>query len=220
MTFTEPLTAVDVLWGAREEAVPGAVRALYHARVSSAVLSGIGPLAVQTYDVLDHRMAEALREPLAVDLGELVLRAWRGYGELLAVARRTRDEPGRPEDVALAEHEVTSELRPGVEVRVDGSAYTTVSFDLDIAVRLRSVVVAVDRGAVIGYRGGDAVAHVRLTLHGVTLAVGQRRLGLGELVPLGGGVPLVALVAPRPGGPLGHAVPDPRGAPLEEAPAG
>jgi hypothetical protein len=223
MTVEEPVTAAGVLWGRPEEVLPAAVRALYHARVSSAVLTGVGPLAVQTYDVLDHGIAEALRGQLDVDLGALVVRAWRGYGELLAVARRTRDAPGRPEDVALAEHEVAMVLTPTVEVRVDGAAYSTVAFDLDLAVRLHSVVVAVDHGAVIGHRGGDAVADVRLSLQGVTLAAAQRRLRMGELVPLGGGVPLVARVAPRPGGPVprpGGPVPEPRGAGREQAPAG
>ncbi|TWF81825.1 hypothetical protein FHX44_117770 [Pseudonocardia hierapolitana] len=167
-------------------------RALGAAHVGRRALAGIGQFAAATYPALEERVAEVVRAALQIDLGELALGAWSRYRELVEAAERTRDTPGAPEDVVLAEHEITWSQPLAVEVVVDGTAVTTLQFALSASLTMRGVVAVVDAGALVGLRGGDVLTGARLALWEQELAAREVTCLVGALVRLGGGVPLVA----------------------------
>jgi hypothetical protein len=165
--------------------------ALGAAHVGQRALAGIGQVAAATYPALEECVAEVVRAALQIDLGELVLGAWSRFRELVEAAERTRDAPGAPEDVVLAEHEITWTQQPAVEVVVDGTPITTLQFELSVSLTMRGVVAVVDAGALVGLRVGDVLTGARLSLWGQELAAREVTCLVGALVRLGGGVPLV-----------------------------
>jgi hypothetical protein len=165
--------------------------ALGAAHVGHRALTGFGQLAAATYPVLEARIAEVLRAALQIDLGGLALAAWGRYRELVEAADRTRDAPGAPEDVVLAEHEITWTQQPAVEVIVDGTPHVTLQFELSVTLTMRGVVAVVDAGMLVGLRVGDVLVGAQLALWGQELAAREVTCLVGALVRLGGGVPLV-----------------------------
>ncbi|GAA5139558.1 hypothetical protein [Pseudonocardia adelaidensis] len=166
--------------------------ALGTAHVGRRALANLGQLAAATYPTLEQRVGEVLRAALQVDLGGLALAAWSSYRELVEAAERTRDAPGAPEDVVLAEHEITWSQRLAVEVIVNGTLRTTLQFDLAVSLTMRGVVAVVGAGMLAGLRVGDVLAGARLALWEQELAAREVTCLVGALVRLGDGVPLVA----------------------------
>lgn len=166
--------------------------ALGVAHVGRRALAGLGQLAAATYPALEARVGEVLRGALQIDIGGLALTAWSGYRELVEAAERTRDAPGAPEDVVLAEHEITWSQQPAVEVIVDGTPRTTLQFDLSVSLTMRGVVAVVGAGMLVGLRVGDVLVGARLALWEQELAAREVMCLVGALVRLGDGVPLVA----------------------------
>jgi hypothetical protein len=171
-------------------------RALGAAHVGRRALAGLGQLAAATYPALEQRVAEVVSAALQIDLGGLVLAAWSRYRELVDAAERTRDAPGAPEDVVLAEHEIIWTQQPAVEVIVDGTPRMTLQFDLSVSLTMRGVVAVVDGGVLVGLRTGDVLIGAQLSLWEQELAAREVTCLVGALVRLGGGVPLVPDAAP------------------------
>jgi hypothetical protein len=165
--------------------------ALGAAHVGQRVLADVGQLAAATYPALEERVAEVLRAALQIELGGLALAAWCRYRELVEAAERTRDAPGAPEDVVLAEHVITWAQQLAVEVVLDGTPITTLQFELSVSLTMRGVVAVVDAGMLAGLRVGDVLTGSRLSLWGQELAAREVTCLVGALVRLGGGVPLV-----------------------------
>jgi hypothetical protein len=170
-------------------------RALGAAHVGRRALAGIGPVAAATYPALEERVAEVVRAALQIDLGELAVGAWSRYRELVEAAERTREAPGAPEDVVLAEHEITWSQPIAVEVVVDGIPVTTLQFALSVSLTMRGVVAVVEAGALVGLRVGDVLTGARLTLW-------EQELAAREVTCLVGGVRLVSGGAPQQPSPL------------------
>jgi hypothetical protein len=175
-------------------------RALRETHIAQSTLAGVGRVAAAAYPVFEERVAEVLRAALEIDLGGLALSAWARYRELVAAAERTRDAPGRPEDVVLAEHQITWTQHPAVEVIIDGAPVTTLQFDVAVSLTMRGVVAVVHAGMLAGLRFGDVLAGARLSIWERELAAREMQCLVGTLVRLGDGVPLVA----------GAAIPHPR----------
>jgi len=127
-----------------------------------------------------------------------LLQGWLKHRELVDAATRTRDVPGRPEDVILVTHEVSYLHKFPVEVWVNGGLVVTLDFQLALALELSGVVAVVDRGRLVALRSGDVLATARVTLWDQDVANGKRELFAGVLLPLREGFPLVSLRAPRP----------------------
>ncbi|HWN33410.1 MAG TPA: hypothetical protein VNP03_11725 [Pseudonocardia sp.] len=149
-----------------------------------------GPVA---FRLADERVAEALGDRLTADVGGLLLQGWLKHRELVDAATRTRDVPGRPEDVILVTHEVSYLHKFPVEVWVNGGLVVTLDFQLALALELSGVVAVVDRGRLVALRSGDVLATARVTLWDQDVANGKRELFAGVLLPLREGFPLVSL---------------------------
>jgi hypothetical protein len=168
--------------------------------VAGRELSGrVGVAAV--YPIVEARVAEVLCAELAVDLGGLLVSAWSRYRALVEAGRRTRDAPGAPEDVVLAEHSVPADLHPSVEVLIDGQVVASWTFDVVVALNVRAAVAVVEAGRLTAVRAGEVEVEVTLGLHGVQLSRGAAQVSAGHLVRLGPGVPLVAAAPAAPPAP-------------------
>lgn len=196
-----PMTVATLLGsGDPNRAGPAVEHGLRRVDAAGAVLASAGHLGKEAFRLVDQRVAEALGGPLAIDVGVLVLDGWRKYRELVAASERTRDAPGQPEDVVLGDHEITSTHHPEVDVIVDGSLVSTLTFELTVSLELRGVIAIVEKGRLTTLRCGDVVAGARISLWDQELARGEVSCVVGMLVQLGDGVMLVpAAPAPGPG---------------------
>jgi len=149
-----------------------------------------GPVA---FRLVDEQVAEALPDQLTADVGGLLLQGWLKHRELVGAATRTRDQPGSPERVTLATHEVSVTYRFPVEVYVNGSKVVTLDFELVLSLELDSVIAVVDGGRLVALRSGQVRAAARVTLWDQEVGTGARELFVGVLLPLREGIPLVAL---------------------------
>jgi hypothetical protein len=154
------------------------------------------PVVPAVFAIAENRVAEVLAAQLAVGVGEGLVEGLSTVGALAGAARRTRDAPGLPEDVVLAEYSISKPYEPTVDVLVDGQVVATLTFDVRLALTVRAAEAVVDAGRLTALKIGALVAGATLSLQGWELAAPQARLFDGVVVPLGRGVPLTASAWP------------------------
>jgi hypothetical protein len=112
--------------------------------------------------LIRRQVADAALEALEIRFSDVLTGAWSRYVELMRAAELTRADPSRREDVVLAEHTITSEHRPHVDVLVDDTLVASVELQIDVICTVRAVTVAVERAAIVEVASGSA--HVELTV--------------------------------------------------------
>ena len=177
--MTAPPTVADVLGPTAE--------ALHRQGLARRKLRGIVPAV---FTIAENRVAEVLQAQLAIGLGDALVEGLSTVEALAGAARRTRDAPGPPEDVVLAEHSITKPYRPTVDVLVDGQLVAMLTFEVTVALTVRAAEAVVDAGRLTALKIGALVAGATLSLESWELAAPQARLFDGVVVPLGRGVPL------------------------------
>jgi hypothetical protein len=160
-------------------------------------LAEINGLTAPGARMLRSQVVDALTGLLDIDLAELVVSGWAKHRDLRAAARRTAASSG-PEEVVLANHQISSTHRPSVEIYVENARVATVEFELEVWVRLTSVVAIVRTGRLVGIRSGDTDVGARLSTAGQTIAERRVRCAAGALIPLGSGIPLLNRPEPPP----------------------
>jgi hypothetical protein len=179
--MTAPPTVAEVLGPTAD--------ALHRKGLARKKLPGVVPAV---FAIAENRVAEVLTAQLAVGVGDALVENLSTVGALLGAARRTRDAPGPPEDVVLAEYSISKPYEPTVDVLVDGQVVATLSFEVRLALTVRAAEAVVDAGRLTALKIGALVAAATLSLQGWELAAPQARLFDGVVVPLGRGVPLTS----------------------------
>ncbi|MGI5127134.1 hypothetical protein ACQEVB_10020 [Pseudonocardia sp. CA-107938] len=148
--------------------------------------------------IAEARIAEVLQQQLSIGVGDALVAGLSTAGALAQAARRTRDAPGPPEDVVLAERSFPRTYEPVVDVLVDGQVVATLEFTVELALTVRAAEAVVDAGRLTALKIGALVAGATLSLQGWVLATPQARVFDGVVVPLGTGVPLTSSATPSP----------------------
>lgn len=159
------------------------------ARVRSAATSVV-PHGAMT--LIRRQVVDAALEVLEIPFSDVLTAAWSRYSELMEAAELTRADPGRREDVVLAEHTVTSEHHPHVDVLVDDTLVARIHLQVDLKCTIRALTVAVERAAIVEVGSGSA--HVELTVGAgdQPLWTRERELDVMAVVRLrDGGIPLL-----------------------------
>ena len=131
-------------------------------------------------------LADAAVELTHLDLTDVLASGWQRHTELRAAGRRTRDLPGTRETVVLAQHRISHEAHPYVDVLLGDARLTRVSLTVLVTVDVTALAATVtarpaDRpelgtGARHGNPGPRRRAH-RPTQQGVQPAAGARLRG-------------------------------------------
>ncbi len=139
---------------------------------SPAVLAklSVGGLAVP-----DVEVANAIMTLLDLPVGNIVLKGWDEYRGIAEAKRATADDHNSRQVVRLLEHRITSSHEPVVEVELNGVTYPLLKMTLEIELRLSTVDVTVERGAVADVRPGSSSAKASLSAGKVVLAEKQFR---------------------------------------------
>ncbi|MEW9549589.1 hypothetical protein [Nonomuraea sp. NPDC050783] len=190
VTFTTHPSTADLLLSADPER---ARAELARALDTQRVLDGTRHLLHTPPEVLTGEAARAGVELLrGIDLGSVLLNGWVKYRRLREAARYTLDNPGAGQMVPLAEHEIVSEHKPYIEVRLDGQPVARLNCGVNLVLHLTFVQASVRAGRLVRLTGGDCAVSIVFKIEGVE--VGKARL-VAVTLPLnrdfGDGIPLL-----------------------------
>jgi hypothetical protein len=142
--------------------------------------------------LIRRQVADAALEVLDIPFSDVLTGAWSRYSELMQAAQLTRADPGRREDVVLAEHTVTSEHHPRVDVLVDDTLVASIHLQVELACTVRALTVAVERGAIVEVGSGSAHLELSVGTDEVPLWTREHEFDVTTVVTLReGGIPLL-----------------------------
>jgi hypothetical protein len=133
-------------------------------------------------EAAEHQVGVVADGLLNLDLGDLVLAGWRKQERLAAAAERTAANPGSSELVELATHRITSIHRPYVELLLNDTHLTYVSFEFDLEFVVTALAVTVRHGRIVSLHAGDCDVSATLAAEGVQLISRKERLPLSRIV--------------------------------------
>jgi hypothetical protein len=132
---------------------------------------------------------------LALDVGDVLLGAWRTRAKLIDAARRTREVPGSRAVVDLATHQVTQTYHPYIDVLLNGQRLHwrlhRFKLELSLIFDVHALVGVVRDGRLIELDSGSCDLACSLDIDKYRLAECKARLELPLVVRLGNGVPLL-----------------------------
>jgi hypothetical protein len=191
------LTARNLLLGSGLQDGTAALRqALSEHNVLDAVGGKLSRLTGDGREAAHDALASAAADLLDLDLGDVLIYAWRTQERLADAAGKTLRAPGRREVVQLASHQVTSTHKPAVDLMVDGVRVHTFHFQLDLVLTIDVAAVIVQDGRLVAVKAGDGSVSGTLTLKmpggDATLLHRERRINLHLTIRVGNGIPLLA----------------------------
>ena len=194
-TVQAGLTARNLLLGSGLENDAAALRrALSGHNVLDAVGGKLSRLTGDGREAANDALASAAAGLLDLDLGDVLIYAWRTQERLADAARETLRAPGRQEVVQLASHQVTSTHNPAVDLMVDGVRVHTFHFQLDLVLTIEVAAVIVQNGRLVAVKAGDGSVSGTLTLKtpggDATLLHQEHQIDLHLIIRVGNGIPL------------------------------
>lgn len=178
----QPLTSVDLLFGANQDSGQALAQALDEQGVVSSLDAPLQLLSQVGRQAASSQVASVAYGLLDLDLGDLVVAGWREQDELAAAAERTAANPGGAELVELATHRISSVHRPFVELLINDVHVATVNFELDIEFVVKALVVTVRNGHIVSLHSGICEVGAALAAEGLQLASRQAHFELPLLI--------------------------------------
>lgn len=182
-----PTTAADLLF-AGSGGDPAAGLALDLRPTLDGVLPGAVGASVR--QAVSRDLAEAAVGLAQLDVGDLLAAGWQRHSQLRAAGRRTRDAPGTRETVVLAEHRISHEAHPHVDVLVGGARVARVAVTLLLTVDVTGLAASVTGGRLTALTSGKAVLTGELDVAGAPVARRSAELQLPVALSLGDGLRL------------------------------
>jgi len=167
-------------------------------------------LTRQGRQAAEEQLASVTAGLLDLDLGDVLIYAWRTGERLVKAARETRQTPGREDVVQLGTHRITSAYNPAVELLVDGVKVHTFRFQLTVIFDIDVAALLIRDGRLAALKAGDGAVTCTLALEmpggDIELINQQREIDLHLIINIGHGIPLLPADAgygarPAPGTP-------------------
>jgi hypothetical protein len=166
----QPFTVSTFLFGQDQDPEQALAQALHQHGVLSSMGSALELVSEAGREAAGNQVAVVAHGLLDLDLGDLVVAGWRKQGQLAAAAERTAANPGTSEVVELATHRISSAHHPSVELLVNDAHVATVTFDLEVELIVKALVVTVRDGHVVSLHTGACDVAATLAAEGVQLA--------------------------------------------------
>lgn len=144
-----------------------------------------GALHGMPFSGIESAVCEKFSEALEIDPIKLLAEAWERYSLLSDAAKQSKS--GETVLVPMAEHAVTSELHPYVEIQL-GAFTKKIEFDVTLSLKLKGVVLRVESGEIRAIEAGtcEGSAEVGVADHSIWKhdikpipLPGKMRLGTG-----------------------------------------
>lgn len=130
-------------------------------------------------DITDH-VAQALAAFLRLPLGTLLFWAWERQPAVRRACLETAGRVGAVQQITVTEHDLESVQRPSLHLDLGGRRMLLLDVVVRLGLHLRSVVVTVEEGQVIGTTSAETSCLGQLT---VSLPGGSPRLVLDHTEP-------------------------------------
>jgi uncharacterized RDD family membrane protein YckC len=181
------LTLNELLGG---DEIRAKLRTAMRAAVGSAQVAAL--LSPQDLRPIMDEAQQALTSALNVTLNDILASAWSTVGKLREAADPGRHKPDETVVVPLIEHTVRSKQEPVLEFTYNGATVFTLSFTVELMLRLTGVVLRVRGGRIRDIASGTCSAAAALSLAGVKLIERTtREIMLPVRIHLGSGIPII-----------------------------
>lgn len=120
-------------------------------------------------------IAARVPDLLHLDLGAILVGAWKKVSEFQRYADPSRYPPDETVFVTLGQHTVTSSHRPHLDIVVDGVKVDTIPFEVTLTVTLEAALLTIRGGEVLAVAAGSGQAGAEFTCEGYTLVSRESR---------------------------------------------
>ena len=126
-------------------------------------------------------LASKIGELFDVELPDLLVLSWKKASQLQEALEESRRSPEQVIVLDLAEHAITSEYHPYIEIRIAGMPLPKkIEFQVQIVTRLKGINLKIQAGSITEIQAGSCDFEGKVKYRDLTLA--DKRLGPIELV--------------------------------------
>ncbi len=186
--LTETVTVRDLLYGGTSV---DPTRALTDSLHQSGTVNNLVARFPGAAPLVESEMARQTNDQLSLALLDLAVDGWQKFDELVAAARRTRDNAAARETVKLVSHKVESSHPWTVQVFVNGKSAGTVEVELTVCFDMDLVVLVVQEGRITAVESGRCTITGALEIARTEVVKRQARFDLCLRISLGHGLILV-----------------------------
>jgi hypothetical protein len=190
MTSTD-ITARAVLFGDHADAVRALTASIRSGGAAETVRDALEDLPQITKAAAMAQLGDAATRLLELDFTDILSAGWRKHEALRNAARRTLQDPGTEELVAMANHKVSLAHDPYLELLVDGRRVTSINFQLGLEFEIAALVMIIRSGHLIAVRAGTCKVHASLAIEGNPVVERNRDIDLPLVIRIGNGIPLL-----------------------------
>jgi hypothetical protein len=134
---------------------------------------------------IEKEMGNAYRRALNVKLIDIFAGAWSAVTQVAELGDTTNYPSGEKHFVPLANHRITSDHRPKVEVLVDGMPLVSLTLNVNLQAQFEAAVLEVEGGHIHAIKPGNCLAMASVSCRGVPIAsTSSRRLALPAEIEL------------------------------------
>jgi hypothetical protein len=190
--LTETVTVRDLLYGGTSVEP---TRALTDSLHQSGTVNNLVARFPGATPLVESEMARQTNDQLSRALLDLAVDGWKKFDELVAAARRTRDNAAARETVKLVSHKVESSHPWTVQVFVNGKSAGTVEVELTVCFDMDLVVLVVQQGRITAVESGRCTITGALEIARTEVVKRQARFDLCLRISLGHGLILAGPAA-------------------------
>lgn len=187
-------TVRDIVFG---DLIPGpAGQAAGEVERAAERLAGAGLVADQPQApaaALARAVMTKVAQLLDIEVGDLLVGAWRTRSALLDAARETHARPGLRREVSIRDYLMPWEYEADVDVVVGGRTVSTLTAAVTLELTVTALAAVVEAGRLTALTAGDALARGELRIRCSTpeaehpVAERERPVDLHRELRLGGG---------------------------------
>lgn len=133
-------------------------------------------------------LVSKIGELFNVELPDLLILSWKKARELQEALEESRKAPQRVIVLDLAEHVITNEYHPYIEIRITGvlPSPKKIEFTVELLTRLKGIILRIQAGTITEIQAGSCDFEGKVKYQDLTIA--QKKVGPIELL----GVPTIA----------------------------
>jgi len=204
-------TARTLLLGTGDDTA-GLARALSKHNALDHAESDLTRLTPEGRQAACEALASVAANTIELDVGDVLISAWRTDEHLQEAARATIAKPGSEQVVQLASHEIAWTYLPKVDLIIDNIRVHTFEFELTAGFDLEVLAAIIRDGKLVGLRSGGVTISLALSMAAaggdIELIRGEHEVDVHLIIHLGDGVPLLSTESSTPAPPtseLSHA---------------
>ncbi len=187
-----PLTLTQFFSLQNKELLPDKLSTLESSGQVSTVKEAVAKQAKGVgWGVIEDQIFEKLKDLLAISIPDILVAAWNKYQILLKYLDREKYPPNESFLVPLAEHCITSEHHPYVEILVNEQPVGKIGFDIKVALTLEGIILKIQGGKIKEIFTGTCKGKGTISCDNIVILEKKTEsVALPGSIDLGQGVPI------------------------------